>query len=222
MIMKILKWFIWKFALAFSKIKLKLSLKICNGSVAIAPLCVSICIFDADEFLIAIKLLMSFQFGNSWLIMIVDRLIKMEDLVQECLNQHLILFQHPILLQWISVISLNFCSVLSWLLKQDILKAIWKSWHQRYITSHFPERYNHHSISIGLGIVHFSLTISFWKKYNIYIWCTSIFFLLFSYLASILLWYNYSFLYNFLPTHSNVSIGIIGKWMFEFSEATIH
>ena len=51
-------------ALVFSAIELKWSLKVVarhNGSVTAVPLCVSICIFDADECLIAIKLLIPFH-----------------------------------------------------------------------------------------------------------------------------------------------------------------
>ena len=36
-------------------------LAICNGSVTVAPLCVGVCIFDAGECLIAIKLFMPFH-----------------------------------------------------------------------------------------------------------------------------------------------------------------
>ena len=67
-----------------------------------------------------------------------------------------------------------------------------------YPRSHYPESFYKHSISNGIKIA----KISFFS----YKWCTSIFSLLFSYLASAFLWYNYSFFYNFLPIHSKVSI----------------
>ena len=53
--------------LVFSAIGLKYSLKmltICNGSITVAPLFVGICIFDVDEFLIAIKFLMPLLNGQ--------------------------------------------------------------------------------------------------------------------------------------------------------------
>ena len=57
---------------------------------------------------------------------------------------------------------------------------------------------------------------------NIYIGCTSIFFVLFSYLVLLSLWYNYLFLYYFLPIHSKMSIDALDKCMFEFLEALIY
>ena len=81
------------------------------------------------------------------------------------------------------------------------------------------------SISNGIDIANFlffSYNFFLKKKQNIRIQYTLIFFLLFNYSASISLSYNYSFLYNFLFIHSEVSIGILDKRMFEFLEAPVH
>ena len=137
----------------------------------------------------------------------------------------LVYFSNSILFPRISVISFNFCSILSWLLLRDILRAKWKSWHQCYIIKVIILKVTISTASamaLALPKFYFSLIIFFWKKQDIYIWYNSIFFLLFSYSASISLWYNYLFLCNFLLIHSEASFGVLEKRMFEFSKATVH
>ena len=131
------------------------------------------------------------------------------------------IFSSLILFQWISFISLNFCSIMIPLTRH--FKGHKKILASMLYKSYYPESHCQCSISNGISLqkFDFSLTKCFWKKQNIYIECTSIFFLLFSYSASISLWYDCSFLYNFLPIHSKVSIGVQDKWMFEFPEAPV-
>ena len=114
----------------------------------------------------------------------------------------------------------NFSSVLVWLLSQDILKAIWQSWHQCYIikviintASAMAWAYKNFIFLLQIFFGQNSASVSDAPLYSFF-W--------FSYLVSISLWYNYSFLYNFLPIHWKASIGVRDKWMFEFLEAPIH
>ena len=49
----------------------------------------------------------------------------------------------------------------------------------------------------------------------------SIIFLVLSYLATVSFCYNYPFLYDFLFIHSEVSVSVLEKSMFKFSERPI-
>ena len=108
---------------------------------------------------------------------------------------YLAYFFNLILFRWISVVSLNFCSVLLWLFTRHF-KGHLEIFASALYKSHYPESFHQHSISNGIGtskILFFSYKFFFGKKYNIYIRYTSIFFLLFSYSASISLTYTYNF-----------------------------
>ena len=97
-----------------------------------------------------------------------------------------IYFSNSIFFWWASVIFFEIY----------IIYILWTSYHK----NHYPESHYQQNISNSIGIakiLFFSNNFFFWKKQNIYIWYTSKFFLLFSYLPSISPWYNYSFLQSF-------------------------
>ena len=128
------------------------------------------------------------------------------------------------MLWWILVISSNFCCliVIAFMshLKGHLEILTSTLYHKSHLESHYE-----HSISNGIVIAKkkkFFLENVFRKKCNIYIQCTSIFFLFFSYSVSISLWYNYLFLCNFLFIHPGASIGVLDKRLFEFLEAHVH
>ena len=95
-----------------------------------------------------------------------------------------------------------------------------------YHKSHYPESHYQLRISNGIGtakILFFSYKFFLEKKTgHLYPIQLNIFFLLFSYSASISLWCNYLFLCNVLLIYSEASFGVLEKRMFEFSKATVH
>ena len=118
----------------------------------------------------------------------------------------LIFFSNSISFWWISVVYLNFCATLLWLLMRHILKAIWKS--RQYQYQHLII---HLSISIDTAKLSFSLTNFFWKNKTF----TNDTAFVLNYLAIVSVCYNYSFLYDLFFIHPEASIGVLEKRLFE-------
>ena len=88
--------------------------------------------------------------------------------------------------------------------------------------SHYSESHYQHSIMNGIGLAEilFFFTSVLWRK-KIEHLSHAPQYSFFCYVVSIFLWYNYSFLYNFLPIHSRVSISVLDKWVFESLQALV-
>ena len=79
-------------------------------------------------------------------------------------------------------------------------------------------------ISIGISIAKsFFVTIFFWTNRRTSISSTAPYFLVLSYLASVSLFYNYSFRYNFLFIHSEASTDFLKKvvWIFRSTRTLV-